>query len=86
MVTATSTMGVRGTGHEPAYYPPGDTELNDQEPGSFDKVNEGETFMRDADGQEVIVRRGGVAFMGMKRGLRPRLLDGEPFFSGVMPF
>jgi hypothetical protein len=76
--TATATMGVRGTDHEPAYYPAGDPDLEGQEPGAFDKVNEGETFIRNLDGQEVVVGRGRIAFMGLKRGLRPRLLDDEP--------
>lgn len=76
--TATATMGVRGTDHEPAYYPADDNELDGHEPGAFDKVNDGETFIRNLDGEETVIPRGRVAFMGVKRGLRPRLLEGEP--------
>ncbi len=76
--TPTATIGIRGTDHEPAYYPEGDPEVADHEPGTFDKVNEGETFLRNEAGQEVVVRRGRVAFMSQNRRLAPRLLDGEP--------
>ena len=76
--TATATMGVRGTDHEPAFYPADDNELDGHEPGAFDKVNEGETFIRNLDGEETVIPRGRVAFMGIQRGLRPRLLEGEP--------
>lgn len=85
--TATATIGVRGTDHEPAYYPPGDAEVRDQEAGSFDKVNDGETFIRNEGGQEVVVRRGRIAFMSQNRRLAPRLLDGEPqFFRRMAAF
>lgn len=76
--TPTATIGIRGTDHEPAYYPEGDPEVADHEPGAFDKVNDGETFLRNEAGQEVVVRRGRVAFMSQNRRLAPRLLDGEP--------
>jgi hypothetical protein len=76
--TPTATIGIRGTDYEPAYYPPGDPEVADHEPGAFDKVNDGETFLRNEAGQEVVVRRGRVAFMAQNRRLAPRLLDDEP--------
>ena len=41
-------------------------------------MNDGETFLRNEAGQEVVVRRGRVAFMAQNRRLAPRLLDDEP--------
>ena len=76
--TPTSTMGIRGTDHEPAYHPPGAGE--DQPPGAYDKVNEGETFIRNEKGQEVTVKRGGYGFVSHDRRMAPRLLQAEPAF------
>ena len=78
--TATATMGIRGTDHEPAYHPPGAGADKDQPPGAYDKVNEGETFIRNEKGQQVIVNRGRVAFMSHDRRTAPRLLQNEPAF------
>jgi FecR protein len=78
--TPTATIGIRGTDHEPAYYPAGDAEIGDHEPGAFDKVNEGETFIRNEAGDEVVIQRGRVAFMPLNRRFAPRLLDAEPLF------
>ena len=76
--TATSTMGVRGTDHEPAYYPPGAT--HGHEPGTYDKVNKGETYIRNARGQQVAVRPGRVAYVNPNAAIAPRLLEREPVF------
>ena len=76
--TPTATMGIRGTDHEPAYHPPGAGE--DQPPGAYDKVNEGETFIRNEKGQQVSVKRGGYAFVSHDRRMAPRLLQSEPAF------
>lgn len=80
IVTPTATMGIRGTDHEPAYQPPGASADKDQPPGTYDKVNEGETFIRNEKGQQVTVNRGRVAFMSHDRRTAPRLLQGEPKF------
>ena len=45
--TRTATIGIRGTDHEPAYYPPpAPGEKPDHAPGTYDKVNEGESVIR----------------------------------------
>ena len=78
--TPTATMGIRGTDHEPAYIPTGTPTDKDQQPGAYDKVNEGETFIRNEKGQQVIVGRGRVAYMSHDRRTAPKLLQGEPGF------
>ena len=43
-------------------------------------MNDGETFIRNEAGEEIVIQRGRVAFMPFNRRLAPRLLDGEPLF------
>lgn len=70
------TIGVRGTDHEPSHLLPGDAR---GEPGSYDKVNEGKTFMQGAEGViEVPANR--AVFRAQARGARPRLLATVPAF------
>jgi hypothetical protein len=77
IVTPNATIGVRGTDHEPAYYPPG--ESGEAEPGTDDKVNAGETVLRNADG-ETAISPGQAAFVHHLRLDRPRLLAAAPTF------
>jgi hypothetical protein len=78
--TPTATIGIRGTDHEPAYYPPpGPGEKLDHEPGTYDKVNDGESFIRNPKG-EIAVRRGQFAFVHHDRNFAPRLLTRLPAF------
>jgi hypothetical protein len=77
IVTPNATIGIRGTDHEPAYYPPG--ESSEVEPGTYDKVNAGETVLRNADG-ETAIRPGQAAFVHHRRRDRPRLLAAAPTF------
>jgi len=77
IVTPNATIGVRGTDHEPAYYPPG--ESGEVEPGTYDKVNAGETVLRNADG-ETAISPGQAAFVHHLRRERPRLLATAPAF------
>ena len=49
--TPSATIGVRGTDHEPYYLPPGSAE---GDPGTYDKVNSGETFIQTTAGQTAI--------------------------------
>jgi hypothetical protein len=80
ITTPTATIGIRGTDHEPAYYPPpGPGEKLDHEPGTYDKVNDGESFIRNPKG-EVAVRRGQYAFVHHDRNFAPRLLTRLPAF------
>jgi hypothetical protein len=50
--TPTATIGVRGTDHEPLYIPPpapGETPIGP--PGTYNKVNSGQTFIENASGR-----------------------------------
>ena len=78
--TPTATIGIRGTDHEPAYYPPPvPGEKMDHEPGAYDKVNEGESFIRNPKG-EISVKPGQFAFVHYDRRFAPRLLQRLPAF------
>jgi hypothetical protein len=77
IVTPTATIGIRGTDHEPAYYAPG--EHSDRDPGTYDKVNEGESFIRNPKG-EVRVKPGQHAFVHHDARKAPRILRRPPAF------
>jgi hypothetical protein len=78
--TPTATIGIRGTDHEPAYYPPpGPGEKMEHEPGTYDKVNEGLSFVRNPKG-EITVKPGQFAFVHHNRQFAPRHLDRLPAF------
>jgi hypothetical protein len=78
ITTATATVGIRGTDHETAYYPPGAAEAG-TEPGTYDKVNEGETFIRSPQG-EVRVRPGQAGFAHHRADRKPQILPHVPAF------
>ena len=77
IATPTATIGIRGTDHEPAHYPPG--EHADRDPGTYDKVNEGESFIRHPKG-ELGVKPGQYAFVHHDARVAPRLLRRPPAF------
>lgn len=78
--TPTATIGIRGTDHEPAYYPPpAPGEKPEQAPGTYDKVNAGESVIRRPSG-EVAVKRGQAAFANNDIKIRPQLLSRPPAF------
>jgi len=72
--TPTVTIGVRGTDHEPFHIPAG-SRLG--EPGTYDKVNQGGTYLRTAQGR-VDVAPGRAGFAGLRRAERPRVLASIP--------
>src|SRR6266480_2591176 len=72
--TPTVTIGVRGTDHEPFHIPAG-SPLG--EPGTYDKVNQGGTYLRTAQGR-VDVAPGRAGFAGLRRAERPRVLASIP--------
>jgi hypothetical protein len=78
ITTATASVGIRGTDHETAYYPPGAVEAG-TEPGTYDKVNEGETFIRSPQG-EVRVRPGQAGFAHHRADRKPQILPSVPAF------
>lgn len=74
--TPTTTIGVRGTDHETTVI---DVAIDDDQPGTFDTVNEGVTVMRTAHG-EIEVHPGEHAFASREVGAMPRLLARRPAF------
>jgi hypothetical protein len=74
--TPTVTIGVRGTDHEPTHLPVGDSR---GEPGTYDKVNEGSTFLQSQFGT-VEVPADRVVFFSPERRAPPRLLASTPAF------
>ncbi len=76
--TPVVTLGIRGTDHEAAYYPPGSTEPG-VEPGVYDKVNKGETFLRTPHG-EVSLKAGQAGFIDHLGTHAPRRLAAIPPF------
>ena len=76
VVTRTATIGVRGTEHEPHVIPEGSA---DGEPGTYDRVHNGETVMQTSQGT-VNVRANQAGFMPLRGQARPRLLDRIPVF------
>src|SRR5712691_1612528 len=72
--TPTVTIGVRGTDHEPFHIPAG-SPLG--EPGTYDKVNQGGTYLQTAQGR-VDVAPGRAGFAGLRRAERPRVLESIP--------
>ena len=57
-----ATIGIRGTDHEPLHIPiPSPGEVADAEPGTYEKVNSGQTSLQNPAG-EVIVNAGESAF------------------------
>ncbi len=72
--TPTVTIGVRGTDHEPFHIPAG-SPLG--EPGTYDKVNQGGTYMQTAKGR-VDIAPGRAGFAHLRRAERPRVLASIP--------
>jgi FecR protein len=72
--TPTTTIGVRGTDHEPFHIPAG-SPLG--EPGTYDKVNQGGTYMQTPQGR-VDIAPGRAGFAGLRRAERPRVLESIP--------
>ena len=70
------TIGVRGTDHEPTHLPEGDSR---GQPGSYDKVNEGQAFMESKSGT-VEVPANTAAFQALASGSVPQLLAAIPGF------
>lgn len=81
--TATATVGIRGTDHEPMVIPegvPGMAAMG--APGFYDKVNDGETFIRNRTGM-LSLKRGEVGFAGVIADRAPQMLQRIPEFYKV---
>jgi hypothetical protein len=72
--TPTATIGIRGTDYEPLVIPEGSKA---GEPGTYNRVNIGETEMRTKEGS-VIVRPNQAGFVPHRGALRPRVLERVP--------
>jgi len=83
--TPTATIGIRGTDHEPLYIPPpapGETPLGP--PGSYDKVNVGQTYMETPNGR-VELGANQVGFVPATGNVAPVRLPAIPGFMGATP-
>lgn len=81
--TASATIGIRGTDHEPFYIPPGQTALGT--PGTYDKVNSGMTFVQGRQGNPIDVTINQVAFVPVT-GSQSVILPSIPsFFKQDLP-
>lgn len=78
LTTSVVTLGIRGTDHETAYYPPGSTEPG-VEPGVYDKVNQGETFLHSQRG-DVSLKAGQAGFSDHRGASAPHVLPAIPAF------
>jgi hypothetical protein len=74
--TPTATIGIRGTDYEPLVIPEGSKA---GEPGTYTRVNIGETEMRTAQGS-LIVKPSQAGFVPQRGAAKPRVLDRVPAF------
>jgi hypothetical protein len=79
----TATVGIRGTDHEPMVIPEGlPAAVALGAPGLYDKVNEGETFIRNGSG-ELALKRGQIGFTPTRTDRPPLVLQKVPEFYRV---
>ncbi|HEY6280519.1 MAG TPA: FecR domain-containing protein [Burkholderiales bacterium] len=76
--TPTATIGIRGTDHEPLYIPE-HAVRPEGEPGLYDKVNEGESFIQNKQGK-IFVKPNQAGFVPYHGRAAPRLLGHIPDF------
>lgn len=77
--TPTATIGIRGTDHEPYVIPPGSSE---GEAGTYDRVHEGGTFIKNAAGRtDIGANQSG--FVSHGKAERPRVLKEHPAFFRI---
>ena len=78
--TSSATVGIRGTDHEPMLVldTPG-MQAQDTPPGLYDKVNEGETFIRNKNGV-LALKAGDVGFSPIATDTPPQVLLKIPNF------
>jgi len=78
VTTPTATLGIRGTDHEPLYIPEGASGA-EGEPGTYDKVNQGETFIQNPRGK-IFIKADHAGFVSYSGRLAPKLLPRIPNF------
>jgi hypothetical protein len=83
--TPTATVGIRGTDHEPAYIPEGGwSGAPDGQPGTYDKVNAGETFI-ETQGGRIELSANEVGFAPPRVDAVPVRLEAVPAFMRATP-
>lgn len=83
--TPTATIGIRGTDHEPFFIPPsGWSGAPGADPGSYNKVNSGETFMQ-TEGGRIDLGANQVGFAPPNAQAQPTRLDRVPDFMRPSP-
>ena len=85
VITNTATIGIRGTDHEPHYIAPAAPgEAQQGEPGTYNKVNVGATFIRNASG---VLELGPneAGFASARPGVAPQRLARLPAFMRNAP-
>lgn len=83
--TPTATIGIRGTDHEPFFIPPaGWSGAPGGEPGSYDKVNSGSTFLQ-TEGGRIELGANQVGFAPPSPQALPTRLDRVPDFMRPSP-
>jgi hypothetical protein len=87
ITTPSATIGIRGTDHEPVVVPPPPPGVTPQvAPGTYDRVNSGETLMQNRQGATQIVGPNQVGFVAID-GSAPVLLPQLPpiYRAGIGP-
>jgi len=85
VTTPTATIGVRGTDHEPSYLLPEDVTAAAEaglEPGTYDKVNEGASWLENENGR-VEIKQDESGFAHASRARPARLARIPRFFKGT---
>ena len=77
IVTPNASIGIRGTDHEVAFIGPGGARRG--EPGTYNRVYSGSTFLQSAAGRTDIPA-GQAGFAGLQPGAAPRVLPAIPDF------
>ena len=77
IATPNATIGIRGTDHEVAFIGPGGAQRG--EPGTYNRVYSGSTFLQSAAGRTDIPA-GQAGFAGLQPGAAPRVLPAIPDF------
>ena len=80
--SATATVGIRGTDHEPILILDTPAMQSQGAPGLYDKVNEGETFIRNKGGV-LALKAGDVGFSSISTDMPPQVLVKIPDFYRV---
>ncbi len=78
ITTPTGTIGIRGTDHESLYIPES-ARGAEGEPGLYDKVNQGETFIQNPQGK-TFIKANQAGFVPYSGRLAPKLLPSIPKF------